>query len=89
MNIVMQFSQPFQRFQVQNAMNNILVLPAGAVVTVRNEARDTELMVDVDASLDLIETIKITGFDNRTDVAAFINSIPGVAFTRISRITLA
>lgn len=89
MIITLQFNQPYQRFQVQNAFNNVLVLPVDAVVTVRNEARDTELMLDVDASLDLIETIKISDFDNRVDVAAFIASIPAAAFARISRITLA
>lgn len=89
MNIMMQFSQPYQRFQVQAAFNNTLVLPAGALVTLRNESRDTELMVDVDAKLDVIVAIKVSGFDNRVDVAQFINSIPNAAFPRISRITLA
>jgi hypothetical protein len=89
MNIILQFSNPYQRFQVQNAFNNVLDLPDGAVVTVRNEARDTELMVDIDAKLDTIDAIKVSGFDNKVDVAAFISSIPNAAFPRISRITLA
>ena len=89
MNVTLQFSQPYQRFQVQNAFNNTLVLPDSAVVMLRNESRDTELMVDIDAKLDTIVAIKVTGFISRVDVSAFIASIPNAAFGRISRITLA
>lgn len=89
MNITLQFDQPYQRFQVQNAFNNVLDLPVDSVVTLRNESRDTELMLDVDAKLDLIPTIKISGFTTRGEIAAFFNSIPNAAFGRISRITLA
>jgi hypothetical protein len=89
MNIIIEFSNPYQRFQVQNAMNNILVLPDAAVVEVRNESRYTELMLNVDASLDLIDCIKVSNFTDRVEVAQFINSIPNAAFTRISRLTLA
>lgn len=89
MNIVIEFTQPFQRFQLQNAFNNVLDLPANAVVMLRNEPRDTELMVDIDAKLDVIEYVKVSGFDNKVDVAAFISSIPGAAFPRIARIILA
>lgn len=89
MNVTIQFSRPYQRFQLQNTVSSILVLPASSVVTVRNESRDTELMVNVDAKLDTIDAMKISGFNNRTDLAAFIQSIPNDVFTRISRMTLA
>ncbi len=88
MNIVIYFSQPYQRFQLQNAFNN-LDLPDGALVEVRNESRNTELMVDIDAKLDVIDAVKVSNFQNKVDVAAFITSIPNPAFARISRIVLA
>lgn len=89
MNIIIEFSQPYQRFQVQSALSNVLDIPDNALVEIRNESRYTELMLDIDGKLDTIDCIKVSGFDNKVDVAQFINSIPNAAFGRISRITLA
>ena len=89
MNVTIEFSQPYQRFQVQNAFNNVLVLPANALVEVRNQSRYTELMNDIDAKLDVVEIVRVTGFADKVELAQFINSIPNATFGRISRMTMA
>lgn len=87
MNIAIEFSNPYTRAQVKTGLGN-LTLPTDATVAIRTSPREGGLNDVVDADTDSIEVLKITNFTNFLEIAEFVNSMPGGAFARISRISV-
>ena len=86
MRCTIEFSQPYQRFQVRNGFQN-LNLPTAATISVRNSPRWDTVGTDAPSSLDTIDAVRVDGFTDWIQVAAFVQSLPPASFDRIARIS--